>query len=104
MTRSAFNSVGGFNAQFPTTFNDTVLCCDLYAKGHRTVYLAEALLITLKARHAGQRTRQKNFKDTRTNLLSHEVCIAIFSSKILGIHQTYLCWTLIHWRGHPDAL
>lgn len=44
VTRSAFKSVGGFNEQFPTTFNDTVLCCDLYAQGYRTVYLAEALL------------------------------------------------------------
>jgi GT2 family glycosyltransferase len=53
VTRSAFNSVGGFNEQFPTTFNDTVLCCDLYTKGHRTVYLAEALLYHFESKTRG---------------------------------------------------
>jgi GT2 family glycosyltransferase len=53
VTRTAFNSVEGFNEQFPTTFNDTVLCCDLYMKGHRTVYLAEALLYHFESKTRG---------------------------------------------------
>lgn len=62
ITRSAFESVGGFNEDFEVTFNDIVLCCDLLAAGYRNIYLAESLFLHLESKTRGSRA---NLERTR---------------------------------------
>ncbi len=53
VTRENFNSVGGFNEDFPVAFNDIMFCFDLHVTGKRNLFVADALFIHHESKSRG---------------------------------------------------
>ena len=53
VTRSNFDSVGGFNESLRVAFSDTIFCFDLHTRGKRNVYVSDPLFVHHESKSRG---------------------------------------------------